>query len=227
MAGRTSSASPQAAAGLTSDSGRRAGRRRQEALAGAARAIARRGPERTRFVDVSRASGVPVSTLQHCFGSLEALLVAAFPQECRAEQAAMARALGPGRDPWVQLTDLTRVGIVGGDRSAPAWRLWVESWRAALRDDELRREAHRAHRLWRQMVGHAVRAGVDAGRFDGSLDPESAGHLVVAVIDGVGVPIALGDPAVADAPGAAIALVIDAGARPLKVDPLGGHAARR
>jgi len=175
---------------------------------------------------VSQASGVPVSSLQYYFGNREDLIVAAFRQECQAEQAAMARTLGPSEDPWEQLTGLIRVGIVGGNRSAPAWRLWVEFWRAALRDDELRQEAHRVYQHWRQMVRDVVRAGIDAGRFDGSVDPDSAGHLVVALIDGIGVPLALGDPAITNAARSATALIIDAVARLLKVDILGDGATK-
>lgn len=182
--------------------------------------LAERGAEATRFADVSAASGVPISTLQYYFGNREDLLVATFRHEVLAEQAALRELVQDGDgDPWQQLRSMIRVGVVDSERSGETWRIWVEFWRAALRDEELRAEAHAVYDGWRSLVARVVRTGLDSGRFHTDLDPDRVANLVVALIDGIGVPVALDDPALARAQGTATELVEDAVARLLVVAP--------
>ena len=44
-------------------------------------------------------------------------------------------------------------------------------------------------------MADAVRRGVEQGRF-GSVQPERVAVLAIALVDGMGIPLALGDPAV-------------------------------
>jgi AcrR family transcriptional regulator len=187
--------------------------------------ISDRGADGTRFTDVSRASRVPVSTLQYYFGSREDLLIAAFRHECAREQAAMTNAVRACEDPWDQMIHLVRVGVADGDRPAPTWRTWVEFWRAALRDDELREEAYEVYHMWRDLVQEVLRAGITSGRFRSGLNPEIASHQVVALIDGIGIPLALGDPGLPAGTGAATEMVTDAVARLLGMPPRGEPSA--
>lgn len=166
-----------------------------------------------RFTDVSRACGVPVSTLQYYFGNREDLLVATFRHECARELAAIADAIKASDDPWGQLVHLVRVGVADGDRSVRTWRTWVEFWRAALRDNELREEAHGVYRRWRDLVQQVVCSGVASGRFRADLDPEVISYQVTALVDGIGIPVALADPGLPAGPEAATGLVTDAVAR--------------
>lgn len=200
---------------------RRSGRGRAAVLAAAGGVIGHRGADGTRFTDVSRASGVPVSTLQYYFGSREDLLIAAFRHECAREQAAMTSAVRASEDPWDQMVHLVRVGVADGDRPAPTWRTWVEFWRAALRDDELREEAHEVYHRWRGLVQEVVRAGITSGRFRSGLNPDIASHQIVALIDGIGIPLALGDPGLPAGQGTATKVVTDAVARLLGMPPRG------
>jgi AcrR family transcriptional regulator len=65
--------------------------------------IAARGAGSTRFADVAEASGVPVSTLQHCFGSREDRLVAAFRHASATELALLADEVGAASSPWQRI----------------------------------------------------------------------------------------------------------------------------
>lgn len=187
---------------------RRAGQRRGDALHAACDVIAARGADGTRFSDVSVAAGVPVSTLQYYFGNREDLIIAAFRHEVLAEQAALAELLRErDADPWHQLVSLIRLGVVDSARSPTTWRIWVEFWRAALRDDQLRDEAHAAYRTWRSLVAGVVREGLARGRFRSDHAPDELAHLVVALIDGIGVPVALADPGLPDGPSTAATLI--------------------
>lgn len=46
------------------------------------------------------------------------------------------------------------------------------------------------------MIADTIRLGVRAGRFTTTLSPERLAALAVALIDGLGIPLALGDPGI-------------------------------
>ncbi len=177
--------------------GRRAGRRKTAVLEAACRVIADRGADATRFADVAAESGVPVSTLQYYFGSREDLLVAAFRHASGTEIAALEADIAAMTDPWDQLERIISRALTGYQPEAPeapgAGRLWIESWHIGIRDAEMRADALRDYDAWRRLVADAVRRGVEQGRF-GPVQPEKVAVLAIAMVDGKGIPLALGDP---------------------------------
>jgi len=176
--------------------GRRAGRRKIAVLEAACRVIADRGADATRFADVAAESGVPVSTLQYYFGSREDLLVAAFRHASGTEIAALEADVAALPDPWDQLERIISRALAGYQPEAPeasgAGRLWIESWHFGIRDPEMRADALRDYEAWRRLVADAVRRGVEQGRF-GPVRPEKVAVLAIAMVDGMGIPLALGD----------------------------------
>ena len=174
---------------------RRAGRRKVAVLEAAIRVIAARGAEATRFADVAAESGVPVSTLQYYFGSREDLLVAAFRHASGTEIAALEAELAELADPWDRLTCIVARAL-GGYRTeeAGSGRLWIESWHFGIRDGEMRADTLRDYGAWRGLVAAAVRAGAASGRFAVRHPPARIAVLTIALVDGVGIPLALGDP---------------------------------
>jgi AcrR family transcriptional regulator len=186
---------------------RRAGRRKVAVLEAAGRVIAERGADATRFADVAAESGVPVSTLQYYFGSREDLLVAAFRHASGTEIAALESDLAAIGDPWQQLSHIVATALRGyrpgtgpdaggAAGAAGAGRLWIESWHFGIRDAEMRADALRDYGAWRQLVADVVRRGTEAGRFAPRLSPEQVAVLTIALVDGVGIPLALDDPAI-------------------------------
>jgi AcrR family transcriptional regulator len=202
---------------------RRAGRDRDDVLAAAARVIAERGADATRFTDVSAASGVPVSSLQYYFGSREDMLVAAFRHRSRLELDGLHADLASIDAPWQRLERITEIALggFGPDPTQPG-RLWVESWRFALRDAELREDVLLDNAAWRDLIAQVVRDGVRSGVFESGVDPDRVAVQAVALFDGIGLPVALGDPAVAQV---AAELVLDALATLLGHDRPGSAAA--
>lgn len=196
---------------------RRAGRSKGEILRAAADVIAERGAEATRFIDVSEASAVPVSTLQYYFGNRVDLLHAAFDHVASRELEAMAESLRDGGDPWEQLRRLLGIGVAQGAQTDLVWRTWVEYWRAAIRDDELREGARRVYRRWRGLLEQVVRAGVESGRFRSDVDPALAAFQLTALADGIAVPIVLQDPFLTGGGTAPAEIVVDVAARLLGV----------
>jgi AcrR family transcriptional regulator len=175
--------------------GRRAGRRKIAVLEAAGRVIAERGADATRFADVAAESGVPVSTLQYYFGSREDLLVAAFRHASGTEIAALEAELAALDDPWQRLTVIVSRAVTGylADEAGAA-RLWIESWHFGIRDGEMRADAVRDYQAWRRLIADAVRLGTDGGRFAARQSPERIAVLTIALVDGIGIPLALGDP---------------------------------
>jgi AcrR family transcriptional regulator len=175
--------------------GRRAGRSKTAVLEAAGRVIAARGADATRFADVATESGVPVSTLQYYFGSREDMLVAAFRHASATEIASLTAELAGLSDPWDRLTRIVQRAL-GGYQQGPdeAGRLWIESWHFGIRDAEMRADTLRDYTAWRALVADAVQAGVVGGRFSRRTDPSQIAQLAIALIDGLGIPLALGDP---------------------------------
>jgi len=186
---------------------RRAGRRKVAVLEAAGRVIAERGADATRFADVAAESGVPVSTLQYYFGSREDLLVAAFRHASGAEIAALEADLAGLDDPWRQLAHVVATAL-RGYQAAGSGRLWIESWHFGIRDAEMRADALRDYGAWRRLVADVVRRGTGAGAFAPRLSPEQIAVLTIALVDGVGIPLALDDPAIT--PDGAVADVLSA-----------------
>ena len=179
--------------------GRRAGRRKTAVLEAACRVIADRGADATRFADVAAESGVPVSTLQYYFGSREDLLVAAFRHASGTEIAALEADIAAMSDPWDQLERIISRALTGYQPETlellGSGRLWIESWHFGIRDPGMRADTLRDYDAWRRLVAEAVRRGVEQGRF-GPVQPEKVAVLAIALVDGMGIPLALGDPSV-------------------------------
>lgn len=176
---------------------RRAGRDRDEVLRIAGQVVATRGVEGTRFRDVSAASGVPVSTLQYYFGNREDMIIAVLRHVGAEEIALLHRTLDAMRDAsaWDRVVGLIRVGVAQDPaRPAHTWRLWVELWRSALRDDELRADALDIAGRWRELLVSVIHEGQRAGDFRHDVSPRLVAQQAMCLIDGVGIPAALSDP---------------------------------
>jgi AcrR family transcriptional regulator len=176
---------------------RRAGRDKSEILEATARIIAQRGADATRFADVAEATGTPVSTLQYYFGSREDLLVAAFRHASESELVTLHEELERIADPWERLVfivDKALADYVAG--RGQGGHLWIEAWRFGMRDAEMRDDVLRDYTVWRAMIADAVRAGVTGGAFRAGIDPDQVAILLLSLLDGLGMPLALDDPAV-------------------------------
>jgi AcrR family transcriptional regulator len=190
---------------------RRAGRNKVDVLAAAARVIARRGVDQTRFADVSTEAGVPISTLQYYFGSREDMIIAAFDQAWRTERDELTRAAEQTSDPWERIRGLVTAGIgaFGGDDDHRG-QLWLEGVRLGIRDPETRTEVLGDYESWRQLLAEAISDGMRSGAFTSPLSAEEAAVVALAMIDGTGLPLALGDPRLASGPSAPADLVLRA-----------------
>ena len=178
--------------------GRWAARKRADVLAAACSVVAERGADGTRFADVTAATGVGVSTLQYYFGSREDMLIAVFRYAAQSDFDVVRERLAIVSDPWEKLIVIAEhlTGAVGSDTG---WRLWVESWRWALRDPELRAEVLGDYTRWHVLLAGIIAAGVAGERFGTGAAPIDVARQALALIDGLALPVALGDPQVTGA----------------------------
>ncbi len=160
---------------------------RDAALRAARDVIAQRGFDRTRYADVAEAAAVPVTTLQHAFGSLQAMLLESV-QRSTASEIAVLRDLSQGVElsPWERLAEFV-TGAVGSQDHPDTWAVWLELWRLAGRDPEIGAHAGVVYAQWWDYVAELISLGVDAGQFTSPITerPYDAAQAAVAVVDGL------------------------------------------
>jgi len=151
--------------------------------------LADRGYSATRFLDVSEASGVAVSTLQGYFGSREDMLVEAMRRATSVAVAAMDELAAGLDDPWQQLVAMVDRGL---STSVVTWRMLMEFWTAGAHDPELRQHAAELAEQYREPFVAAVRRGVESGAFAPRYEVAAIVEAVVAAIVGQLYPAVLG-----------------------------------
>lgn len=167
---------------------------RAEVLRAARAVAAERGFDSLRFTDVSAATGVPVSSLQYAFGTREAMVREVLRTGVSDELARLRAAIDIEPDPWQRIERFIRSGIsIDNDRRREGWLLWMEYWRAALRDDELRAESAAATRGWRTLLTRAVEDGVLVRQFAIEGSSEETAASIVSLVDGMSLQVLVGD----------------------------------
>lgn len=150
--------------------------------------LADRGYASTRFIDVSEASGVAVSTLQGYFGSREDMLIEAMRRATSVAVDAMNAFAAQFDDPWQQLVAMVDRGL---STDIVTWRLLMEFWTAAAHDAELRDLAAALAQQYREPFIDAVRRGVESGAFTPRFETAAVVEVAVADIVGLLYPVVL------------------------------------
>lgn len=176
-------------------SARRAARGRDEVLTGASRVIARRGADATRFADVAAETGSAISTLQYSFGNREDMIIAALRHTNAAEVDRVQTALRGLDDPVERLRTFVRVAVRADatrERARESWLAWVEYWRSGAHDAELAQEWCAVYDQWKAIVLPIVEDGRAAGVFGGEQPADDLVTVLIALFDGLCVPMVLG-----------------------------------
>jgi AcrR family transcriptional regulator len=164
---------------------------RESTLNAAWRVIAARGLDRTRYTDIARQSGTPVSTLQNAFGSLEALLTQAVDfASARDVQILTDVPSAEDASPLQRLEALLTNGMGTGD-DLDAWLVWLELWRASARDTSLAGQTAQAYERWWATTESIILHGQQTGDFTTELSARDLAVAVVALLDGSAVALVL------------------------------------
>lgn len=183
----------------------RLGELRQAQLLDAAVAvISQRGFHDTRLGDVAAAVGLHPSTVLHYASSKRELLAKALMHAEEAFFDRVASAMSAEETAAGKLTVLVRACCAPPETST-SYVLWLEMWSVARTNADLEAVRLQLDARWRAMVEEVVRLGLADGEFTGP-PPEEAALAISALLDGLAIPMTLGNPAVTPARMEAVAL---------------------
>ena len=166
--------------------------RRRRILSAAVEVLRERGYTGTRVIDIAKAAGTSSGLVLYHFKSLEGVLAQALTtveDEFYAElDADLAATAGSGERLRLMAQRASGNGPAVGD-----WRLWLEIWVRALRDDGARATREALDRRWRHALREVIDEGVASGVFHPA-DAESSTVRLASLMDGLAIQLALSDP---------------------------------
>lgn len=168
--------------------------RRRRILVAAVRVLKDRGFEGTRVADIAAAAGTSSGLVVYHFGSLDGALAAALASVEDAFYEELEARSGPEQPPWERLVAAAELAADSGPALGD-WRLWMEVWVRALRDEQTATLRRVMDARWRALLREIVRSGVAEGVFE-CADPKATAVRLAALMDGLAVQVALGDPSV-------------------------------
>jgi len=174
-----------------------ADQRREQMLRAALEVIQERGYPDSRIADVAERAGTSPALVIYYFKTKDQLLTDAirFSEDTwyeagTARMAAIPTAAG-------RLEELVAMSFLPEADAEPAtsWVLWLDLWAQAVRHPEVASVRQKFDERWRETISSVVTGGQETGEF-GPVDPADFAVLFSALLDGLAVQIALGDPAV-------------------------------
>jgi AcrR family transcriptional regulator len=166
-------------------------------LRAALQVIAERGFTDARIADVAERAGTSPALVIYYFQTKDRLLTEAI-------RLAEDRWFAQGVERMEAIPDavgrleeiVTWICLPGPDDEFPdPWSLWIDLWARSQRHPEVARVREEFDARWRGAIARAVADGQSAGRFDAT-DATGFAIALLALLDGLAVQMALGDPAV-------------------------------
>lgn len=171
--------------------------RREDMLRAALHVIAERGFTDTRIADVAERAGTSPALVIYYFHTKDNLMTEAIRMaEDRWFELGIAR-MGAAADAVGRLEQVvTWICFPLPVNEFPdPWSLWIDLWVRSLRHPEVARVREEFDARWRGAITRAVLDGQAEGVF-GPADAAEFAIVLAALLDGLGVQMALGDPAV-------------------------------
>jgi AcrR family transcriptional regulator len=181
---------------------------RERILHAACELIAERGIGGARIAQIAKAAGVSTALVHYHFQTREVLLAETLDYAFDLASAVRLRPAGENGDgengndtngdgdggsAAKRLADVVEQSLPSTDPGRREWQLWAELWLGAARDPSLRPIAAQMYARYRTWIAAAVAEGVAAGEF-ARVDPGDTADLAMALIDGLGLRVLLGDP---------------------------------
>ena len=169
---------------------------RDRILQAACDLIAERGIGGARIAQIAKAAGVSTALVHYHFRTREALLSETLDYAFDLAAAVRLRSAGENDSDGSasrRLADAVEQSLPTTDPGRREWQLWAELWLGAARDPGLRPIAAQMYARYRTWIATAIAEGVAAGEF-ARVDPGETADLAMALIDGLGLRVLLGDP---------------------------------
>jgi AcrR family transcriptional regulator len=158
--------------------------REESILAAARHALAERGFEATRIVDIARGAGVSTGTVHYYFKTKDDVLLAALRWANEAPYQRLETALEEEDDPVLQLAMLIDVAVPYPGWLREQYLLWIELVSRVLRGTELRPESRKVGVRWRRYFREVIEEGERAGAFRPVARADEVAERLVGLADG-------------------------------------------
>jgi AcrR family transcriptional regulator len=173
----------------------RPGGGRERILDVACELISSQGMDDVRVARIAQAAGVSTALVHYHFATREALLGEALRHSyARAGEARTALRAGAGASSGRLLAAMIDHCLPLPGRLEREWVLWVELWLRAVRHPGLQDVAHELYERLHEWFAGTIEEGVSRGEFDVA-DVDAATDVLLGAIDGLGVRVLAGDPA--------------------------------
>jgi AcrR family transcriptional regulator len=167
---------------------------RERILAAAVDRIASDGIDDMRIARVATQAGVSTSLVHYHFETREALLAEALEYSYELTgDVRIGEGEGEAADHVERLAGLMDQFLPYPGHLQKDWILYVELWLRAVRHPELRPTGVRLYGRMRDWIADAIAAGIDDGAFKADADPVRAADRFIALADGYGVRVLIGD----------------------------------
>jgi AcrR family transcriptional regulator len=168
---------------------------RERILQAACALIAERGIGGARIAQIANAAGVSTALVHYHFRTREVLLAETLDYAFDLAAAVRLRPAGDngGGSAAHRLADVIDQSLPTTDPGRREWQLWAELWLGAARDPSLRPIAAQMYARYRTWIAAAIAEGIAAGEF-APVDPGDTADVAMALIDGLGLRVLLGDP---------------------------------
>jgi AcrR family transcriptional regulator len=174
-----------------------ADQRRGQMLQAALDVISERGFADTRIADIAERIGISPALVIYYFKTKDQLLTEAIRYYEDSWYAEGKRRMDELPTAARRLEELVAMNLLPDrDSQLPStWPLWLDFWVQAARNADVASVRQKSDERWREVIVSLVVAGQEAGEF-ASVDAEEFAIFVSALLDGMTVQIALGDPVV-------------------------------
>lgn len=159
--------------------------REESILAAARRALAERGFEATRIVDIARGAGVSTGTVHYYFKTKDEVLLAALRWANETPYRRLETALEEKSDPVSRLALLIDVAVPYPGWLEEQYLLWIELVSRVLRAPELRPESQRVGVRWRRYFREVIEEGGRTGAFHPVAPADEVAERLVGLADGL------------------------------------------
>ena len=179
---------------MTDAGDERAGARRRILDAAVAR-IAREGIDEVRIARIAMDAGVSAALVHYHFDSREALLVEALEHSYELAGDVRTSDVADGAPAAERLRAIIDSCLPVPGPQRDDWLLWVELWLRAARHPELGEAATRLYGRLHEWFCDSIAFGIASGEFQ-PVDPDQLTDTLLALIDGFGLRVLIGDTAV-------------------------------
>ena len=158
--------------------------RREQIVQATIRCLAREGYSGLTMKKVAREAAVSQGILHYYFASKRAILIAALDTVMADLDRRVARHSASAHDARGRLRAVIRSCLGLAEENREFWVVFVEFWGEMMHDGELLRINAALYQRLRRMLGATVAQGVRDGAFR-RVDPEEAGAVILALVDGL------------------------------------------